>query len=457
MALSANTVWEVRNSGADTNGGGFVTGSGGTDYSQQDAAQLSVTDAACAGNTTLTSATGGFTSAMVGSIVYLSSGPGWYQITAHTDTNTVTIDRNGPNATGMTANVGGAFATPTKAVAVHVASNTIWIKSGTYTQTALLTLTAGAAGARTRIFGYNATRGDLAEVADFANFPILQNNNTTNSVLSLPAHSHCGWLVLDGGSGGSKSERGLAALSDWSVCENMKAINWTVQGFQTGSNCIVRRCLSTLGVSGADSGFVTVGNTYYEFCVSADNPCKGFRMVSGTPPTLIGCISYGHTGGSGRGFSEESTGSRFYACVAYDCSQDGICLDGGNAGLATCIHNCILAENGGYGINSTSTNYTDCPSDHNAFYSNTSGLRNNWTAGAADVTLSADPFTDGASGDFSLNATAGGGADCRAAGFPGEFPGGLTTGYLDIGAVQHQDAGGGGGMLRALSLSGGLI
>ena len=44
MALSANTVFEVEYAGADSNGGGFVTGSGGTDYSQQSAAQGSGTN-----------------------------------------------------------------------------------------------------------------------------------------------------------------------------------------------------------------------------------------------------------------------------------------------------------------------------------------------------------------------------------------------------------------------------
>src|SRR4051812_1601745 len=120
MALSANTVWEVRSAGADTNGGGFNPGSGGTDYSQQNSAQLSVTDAACTGNTTVTSVTGGFTAAMVGSVMYLSSGPGWYEITARASTNSITIDRNGPNASGMTAKVGGAFATIGQAVATMV-------------------------------------------------------------------------------------------------------------------------------------------------------------------------------------------------------------------------------------------------------------------------------------------------------------------------------------------------
>jgi len=42
--ISANCVWEIRTTGSNNNGGGYV--GGGTDYSQQDAAQLSLTDLA---------------------------------------------------------------------------------------------------------------------------------------------------------------------------------------------------------------------------------------------------------------------------------------------------------------------------------------------------------------------------------------------------------------------------
>ena len=38
------------------------------------------------------------------------------------------------------------------------------------------------------------------------------------------------------------------------------------------------------------------------------------------------------------------------------------------------------------------------------------------------------------------------GTNLKAEAYPGLFPGGLTTGYMDIGAVQRQEAGGGGGL-----------
>jgi len=63
------------------------------------------------------------------------------------------------------------------------------------------------------------------------------------------------------------------------------------------------------------------------------------------------------------------------------------------------------------------------------------------------IALTADPFTNAAGGDFTLNNTSGGGALCRAAG----------AGGLDLGASQTAAAGGGGGgLLTHPGMSGGI-
>ena len=83
MAIGAACVWEVRTTGNDTNGGGYA--GGGTDWSQQDSAQYSVTDGVTAGTTTITSATANFGTDVVGNVMYVQGGTGsvtagWYQI-----------------------------------------------------------------------------------------------------------------------------------------------------------------------------------------------------------------------------------------------------------------------------------------------------------------------------------------------------------------------------------------
>ena len=67
MAFTATAAFEVRTTGNAANGGAFDPNVG--------AAPLSPVDLACSvGSTTVTSATGGFSAAHVGHILYISSG-----------------------------------------------------------------------------------------------------------------------------------------------------------------------------------------------------------------------------------------------------------------------------------------------------------------------------------------------------------------------------------------------
>lgn len=87
--------------------------------SNEVATMLSITDGATAGVgiTTLTSVGGGFTAAMVDKYIYLKSGTnltvGWYKITGHTDTNTITLasapDDGGGGVSGAVGEVGGVI------------------------------------------------------------------------------------------------------------------------------------------------------------------------------------------------------------------------------------------------------------------------------------------------------------------------------------------------------------
>ncbi len=176
MSIHADTVWETRTVGSANNGGGFYNRTPGTsvDYTQQVAAQLALTDLAMTtGGITLTSVTGGFTSAMVGNIIHITSGTnftaGFYEIIAMADTNTVTLDRDatdGTNGSIGVGNVGGSLA--------HVldlafdgsdicAGNTVYIKAdGEYVWIAIKDTRAldGTASAPIKFIGYNTTRTD---------------------------------------------------------------------------------------------------------------------------------------------------------------------------------------------------------------------------------------------------------------------------------------------------------
>lgn len=138
MAINATALWRVRIGGNDSNGGAFdssIVGAG-TDYSDQDIAQLTLTDLATAGaSAAVTSATGGFTAAMIGNAIYIASGTnftaGTYFIVAVSSTNGATLDRACSTASGSggTGRIGGAHASITRSSSVGaVAGNTVLIR-----------------------------------------------------------------------------------------------------------------------------------------------------------------------------------------------------------------------------------------------------------------------------------------------------------------------------------------
>ncbi|MDI6732310.1 MAG: right-handed parallel beta-helix repeat-containing protein [Planctomycetota bacterium] len=184
--MSSSIIFEFRSTATANmvNGGGFKTGASGTDYSTQNAAQWTATDLACTTpSTTVTSATGGFTSAAVGNVIHITAGTnltiGWYEITAFTDANTLVLDRTpAPSLSGSAGtfyiggalNVGGSLeddffeeisgANTTDGVTVYFYNNNT-TSTVTFTPSEIINI-AGTGGttAPIRIYGYKTTRGD---------------------------------------------------------------------------------------------------------------------------------------------------------------------------------------------------------------------------------------------------------------------------------------------------------
>lgn len=158
MAIHADTIWGVKTSGSNNNGGGWRDyGGASTDYSEQDSAEIAPSNCSIAG-TTVTDDDGGaeFTAAMVGSVVNIA-GVGRYQISAYIDTDNVTLESAPGNSGGNTVYVGGAVADPEEIDNNIVrAGNTVWIKAGTYTLASSVIHYQN----NTNHYGYNASRGD---------------------------------------------------------------------------------------------------------------------------------------------------------------------------------------------------------------------------------------------------------------------------------------------------------
>lgn len=172
--------------------------------------------------------------------------------------------------------------------------------------------------------------------------------------------------------------------------------------------CAIKGC-GAITIAGYNNGVNVRG------CLIYDSPDHGISLTSNTSDiTIVGNTIDGVTG-SGIYSASSTTVRGIY------------------------VSRNLITNSSGYGISYPSAidgAFLGC--DWNAFYNNTSGARNNFPAGARDLALSADPYANRSGKDYSPNTTAGGGAALRAAYGP-TFPGGLTTGYLDIGAVQHRD------------------
>ena len=446
-ALPAGAQWEVRTTGNDLNGGFFNTAGGsGTDYSQQDAAQLTVTDGVTS-TTTLTSITGGFTAAMVHNGVQLSGGTctaGIYEITVVTNSNTVTIDSSGGAAgAGCTVKVGGGLLTIAKALAKVVwvgglVYNGVWIKSGTYTLTASLTTPSGVYN----ITGYQATHGDngtkpLITTATNST-PLIVNANLGRPLINNLAFSN------------------TAAVRSYGISVTagmfMAISNCTFDGFASAlyfgtNNTSSPFAASAIEVKNSTGDGVLLANTTAKMfscagCYIHDNAGAGISDTGGSSTTVLltGSILAANGGGGLVLGDSVDLAIMQNSTVAGNTGAGVLLSNGGNV----YSYNSIYYNNTTYGISNPTTNLPSSAFGlSNAYGANGTAPTLNFPAGTGDVTLSANPFTS--STNFALNATAGGGAALKAVGFPGAFIGGTTTGYPDIGAVQSQASAGGGG------------
>ena len=418
------------------------------DYSQQAAAQFTYTDLASAGaGLTVSSAATPFQKWHVGNALVVTGGTnftaGRYVIASVSVANVATVVGAGNITSGIgasgTGGMGGAFASPAMPGGFLVASNRIFIKTGTYTSTSASTnisngcLSIGVGSVS--VEGYDTVRGDLNALGATGTRPTITADGVITTFTLINHTTFNGQdkhLILNGNS--RTSSRGLSVSSNAVV--NVKAMNCTNSGFSGAGNYV--NCWAT-GCSTQPA--FTGGQGVYFGCVASGNTVTGFNSASNLV-VYVRCLSANNSGASSDGFAMAGSVVSLHECTSYGNGRDGVRVTGGQP--FTAVNN-LLEGNSGFGINSTSI-FTELV--NNAYYNNTSGATSLSSStrllNIGAVTLTGSAFTNAAGGDFSLNTTAGGGAACRAAGFPGAFPGVSTTGYLDIGAAQHADTASGG-------------
>ncbi len=429
-ALSAATVWEYRASAtaSNVNGGGFVTGASGTDYSQQDAAQLALTDLASAGDwLTVTSVTGGFTDAMIGNLIHITAATGsvtvgWYQILTRADTNTITVDRatGTGNWTAGTGRIGGALSLPTSAtVAAMVAGNTAWVKYGTYdvSGASVAIGTAGTNIAQINFSGYKTTRGDNPTLTDRPTLSLVTryfqpaNYWTVSNII----FTGTGTVVVSGFS--------------YSTFKNCKFSGSNAAGIAFSS---IGYQVKIIGCEFSQTGGTALSLDWGPYLLHGNyihNSATCFNN-NDSNSTIAEFNIFSTCSTAAASFNYANLGNKFISNTFYGGeTPTGIGINGGLA------HNLTILNNIFYGFVtaiSMTTAYTDCYVNYNNFYNNTSDV-SNFTKGLNDIALNPQ-FVSPSTGDFRI------GANLRAKGFPGDF-GKLganpnTIGLMDIGAIQ---------------------
>lgn len=284
-----------------------------------------------------------------------------------------------------------------------VGGDKVWVKGdGTYTLAADFTTANGTSTAPIVFETYTTTTGDGGD-ADIAlvDYKFTFGQYTT-------------WI--GGAFTAAKAGSGKNAFEvlDYSALHNCSFDATYSSGFDT-----LARVRSSLLVN---VSITTSGTDPINQVVQGDNGTRLLRCRITTPQNLqvtcgeaIECV-FDQAHVSFTPYAE--IGGIFRKNVIYD-TDSGLSVDLSNAGtVGPVIEDNIIYTSAAYGVTFSGTQTLTPVLRNNAIGNCTSG-RVNLANGAVEfgaVTLTADPFTDGASGDFSLNNTAGGGALCRGVG-----------------------------------------
>jgi hypothetical protein len=400
---------------------------------------------------------------MVGSCVRLTSGTnftvGTYQITAFTDGNNITVDRDstsGNPATLGVTNIGGGLVDTWTVPPIYVAGNTIWIKAGTYTRTTTLfaMATPGTATAPVYVKGYTTTHGDSTGTAAAWTGPIFTTATNSINVLTINDQDFVEiWNM--------KFTHTAATRGSCIQAVTASSVPFAIR------NSVFDGCARALNYNALPLNDTKISNVY--ITNSTIHAIDMGASASGGGSMYVGdSVFYNNTGSGIECFSASACNLEVQNTV-FSTNTDGIRTTRATSADRWVLRNNSFVSNTSNGVESAET--TTAPTvllENNIFWSNTTGgvnfafassgtdyriiaNRNNaygsngtdrtgLSAGTGDVTLTGDPFTSAT--NWALNNTAGAGASCRAAGFPGAMVDGVNIGYIDIGALQHQDAGG---------------
>lgn len=439
-AFGAASAWDVSNTvsgNSDINGSAFDSGvaSPGTDESHGAGVAISIVSA---GTTGVCTPACSATTHGPGNFFHVASGTGctvgWYEILSQSG-GTATFDRTTGAGTCVGV-LGGSFTNWTVPVTstLIVNGNTVWIQAGTYTQT-----TQQATGNSSVLYsGYVTSHGDITPATAFTSNPLI--TTATNSIILIQGNG--AGTTIQYSNLNFSNTAGTPAICIANTANNGMNIvinHAQFTGCTHGISATNGAGGTNLYVDNSDFAAATADGINNTSAATVVTTIKNSRFHTGiigvtvtTPLDLVGNTFYaGTTQVVANGARFSAHGNSFGGANTLDCVDT-------NALSVSWVSNIVYgcSAGGATGIKASSPAIITM-NGYNAYGNNTAN-RVGIGAGTSDVALSADPYTSESTGNFALNATAGGGAAAKTVGYPGVMPG--STGKIDIGAVQSAGA-----------------
>lgn len=396
-----------------------ASGSWTIDYSRLPTANWVLTNGTTNGTTTI--ATTSAAALMKGHLIYVVGGTGsivagWYQVVSVIVGTSVTVDRaTGLTAgTGVTLNIGGAFATLGQAATLLTVNGMVcWIKYSSTPYT-LTTSTVGAGGpgsigaVSVIIEGYEQVRGDRTVNQPQWAFPATgMTLGAATPILKDSAfgttHQKISNICFNGNSLANAIGIQTTELTG-RVVETCTFLNFNgTAGIALNGTTGFGNQVLACSINGCTTGIVGM--------VSINTSITNCSGVAFSTATAIQCLVTNST----TGFSGNTL---VYRCTADTCTT----------GFSSITSIDCLASNCTNGYSQTSVALESC-----YYYNCTTPLSGTTLINEYFVQLTSNPYVG--AGKFALNAVQGGGASLRAAalGIPGQ------VNNCDVGALQHAD------------------
>lgn len=418
MAFTNGTWFEVRSTGSNNNSGGFNKqgATPGTDRTQQDAAHVDidgVTITATVHTTTTQITLTGYTvsAADIRNTIKIKAGgtsavTGYYEITAvDVPNNRWTMSSSmGTAAQTVQALMGGGWADFTNVLnSANLLAGTasrVYFK-GDFSLSGVTQLYTGA-----QYIGYGTTRGD----STFSRWFLPANRTTVITLQSRLRNIDfdCAGFSMSSAipfqqaynvvNCRARANGGTLSASPWSSYVGGFAgirLDCYVEGFNSGTTV------------GAFQTSYSNDETTFINCVAL-NCNHGFRFDSTQNGTkAINCLAIGS---SGNGFYAVND-VLFYKCTAIGC---GVGFQLSTTSVDTYLRYCLTVNSTTYGYDTGTSQNGDLAFISCAAYSSgTADVRTAVMTNVGFITLSANPITNIAGGDYTINNAVGGGASLR--------------------------------------------